>query len=182
MSMPKYRRKTTSTASIVVSSENLIKYLFRITNNEKQFSKALRYTLNTDIRNTCLKLEKAIYYALSINPRYYEQYKERVKYQKKAYKRLVELKCLIVLAASIANISNMEYLSELYFTASNDFNRWVKNDRKKYSKLPSHELYLANMSYKNAPKFTCSWNEIDPMDLDMEGFVILRYKNTEAED
>lgn len=175
MSMPKYMRRNTSPAAIVTHTENLIKYLFTITNNEKQFPKVMRYTISTDIRNTCLKLEKAIYNAMAINPRYRKQYKKRVKYQQKAFKAIVDLKALLVIAVDIASIKNLEYLSTLLNNVIIAHNHWVKNDKKKYSDLPSYKEYMASQyekRYRTPPtEFT------DPLYRDLEGFIILKRRD-----
>ena len=69
MSKPNYLRKGDAPASILIKAENFVIYLFNITNNEKQFPKAYRYTLVSDIRTTALDMHKNITKALSIHPR-----------------------------------------------------------------------------------------------------------------
>lgn len=60
--MPKYMvKKPPSGISVVILAEALTSHLFKITANEKQFPKAYRYTLVSQIRNTCLDLNRHIY-------------------------------------------------------------------------------------------------------------------------
>lgn len=88
MSRPRYMLHRNSTLSIVVDVENLITYIYQITNNEKQFPKTYRYTLVSDLRNTCLDLYKNIYKAISINLRHKKDLKRKQKFQKKVYENI----------------------------------------------------------------------------------------------
>lgn len=172
MSKPKYLRRDIAPSSIIVYIEELIKYIFAITNNEKQFPKALRYTLIVEIRKCCLKMYTATYKALNIKPRYYEQYKKRVKCQKKVYKRIVELKGLLIIALGVANVQNVEYLSALLDKVVEYYNKWVKNDRRTYHDLPTYNEYVASRERRleRRKRIQAEWNAL-PRDND--GFVIL---------
>lgn len=175
MSKPKYLRHDSSPTSVVVHVENLIKYIFTITNNEKQFPKAYRYTLVADLRKTCLKMEKATYNALAIRPRYREQYKKRTKYQQKVFKHIINVKALITIAAEVANIQNMEHLASLMESVVNAYNRWIKNDKRSYNKLPTKDEFEYDRKQKLLKKKQFD-EEFEALERDIDGFVILRHK------
>lgn len=176
MSKPKYLRREVAPSSIIIYIEELIKYIFAITNNEKQFPKALRYTLIVEIRKCCLKMYTCAYKAINLKPRYYEQYKKRAKYQRKVFKRIVELKGLLIIALGVANVQNVEYLSELLDKVVEYYNKWVKNDKRMYKNLPLYEDYILARERRLAKKkrIQDEWNAL-PRDED--GFVVL-YKVT----
>lgn len=171
VSKPKYLRSDASPASVVVTIEVLMKYIFTITNNEKQFPKSYRYTLVTDIRNTCLKMHKSAYNALSVKPRYLEQYKKRIKYQQKVYRRLIDLKALLVIATSVVHIQNLEHLSILMNNTFEAYNRWVKNDSRMYKNLLPKDEYFERRDENNRRR-----KEYLSMERDADGFIILKKK------
>ena len=173
MSKPNYLRKSDSPSSIVVKVEGLVTYLFNITNNEKQFPKAYRYTLVTDIRNTVLSAHKNVSRALAIHPRFKKELKRRKKYQNKAYMDLIDLKALLIVALNTVSISNPEYLALQMEIVLEGYTKWIKNDRRNFSKLPSKKEYYANLTAvrEHRRMIRAEW---DRFERDTEGFVVLR--------
>lgn len=142
MSVPNYMRQNPrSPMSIVISAEEITFYLFQITANDKQFPKALRYTLSSDIRNTCLKLNKSIHKAMSARPMFKEDVPKRNKRREKVYDRIIELKSLIMIAYRVAYIKNLEHLATLLTKLEDDYDNWKKNDHRRNKDLPSYEEY-----------------------------------------
>ena len=140
----RYVKRKRSFKSVTVSSEKLLQYIFRITSNEKQFPKSIRYTIVSDIRNTCIKIHKNIYRAISIRPRYKGEYYRKQKYQQKAYNAILDLKLMIGVSIHIARIKNLSYLGELFSNLIADYNRWIKNDKRRYKDLPTKSEFLKN--------------------------------------
>lgn len=171
MSKPKYLRKDVSPNSIIMVVENTLGYLFQITNNEKQFPKAYRYTLVTEIRNTCLHMYRSTYKALSIKPRYLEQYEKRSKYREEVYNDILDLNALMIIATKVVTIKNPEYIANMMDELIKSFNRWTKNDKRQFKNLPNEENYRAVYQTKLKNKY----------ERDKNGFLILKYKNIAAE-
>ncbi len=172
MSKAKYLRNDASPTSIIVTVEAFIQYIFTITNNEKQFPKAFRYTLTSQIRNECLLLHRNVYAALAIKPRYRKQYKKHLKRQQKAYENILNIKALLVVATSITKIQNLEHLTMLLTNVVNSYNRWVKNDNRIYKNLPTKkqlDKYNAD-KYERRKQRREEWNA---MPRDEDGFIIL---------
>lgn len=184
MSKPQYLRHTAkSPAGIVVAAEELIKYLFTITNNDKQFPKAYRYSLVTDIRNTCLKLNKHIYRAMAIHPRTQEQYERRRREQLKIYDRIIDLKSLMVIANATVNVKNKENVARLLYDIVEMYNRWVKNDRRLFKNLPTEREYYNRRKEQQSAKRVMnppdSQTEVcahSQYDCDTDGFIVLKRK------
>ena len=175
MSKPAYMRNTRSPISVIIYAETLTKYIFSITNNEKQFSKAMRYTLSDDLRNTALKLTKALYNSVSIRPKYKGQYKKRKKYQQKAYHALVELKSLINIANSVANIKNLEYLANLFIDVAEALDRFIKNDKRTFGNLPTKKEYNRHNAYQLARRELLR-EQKESMRRNENGFIVLTHK------
>ena len=142
MSKPNYLRKADTPNSIVVKVEGLVTHLYKITNNEKQFPKAFRYTLVNDIRNTCLSMHKNVSKAIAIHPRFRKEYKRRKKYQNKAYMDLIDLKSLLIIALDVASMSNPEFVATQMEIVVDAYTKWIKNDKRNFSKLPSKKEYF----------------------------------------
>ncbi|WP_300944235.1 hypothetical protein [uncultured Duncaniella sp.] len=172
MSKPKYLRNDASPVSIIVSIEAFIKYMYTITNNEKQFPKAYRYTLTAEIRNTCLKMHRHAYRAIAIKPRYRKQYKKHVKEQQKVYQTILDMKALLIIATSVASIQNLEHLTLLMNNVIENYNKWVKNDRRLYKNLPSHKE-LIKMQHKANELRRQRREEWMSLPRDDEGFILL---------
>lgn len=172
MSRPRYMLHRNSTLSIVVDVENLITYIYQITNNEKQFPKAYRYTLVSDLRNTCLDLYKNIYKAISINLRHKKDLKRKQKFQKRVYENIFELKGLLIIATKVAHINNTEFVAKLMSTISESYNKWVRNDIRKNKRLPSKKEY--EKSVRERQEYQKAWLSI-PRDKD--GFIHLQWKD-----
>lgn len=167
MSKPKYLRKDVSPNSIIMVVENTLGYLFQITNNEKQFPKAYRYTLVTEIRNTCLHMYRSTYKALSIKPRYLEQYEKRSKYREEVYNDILDLNALMIIATKVVTIKNPEYIANMMDELIKSFNKWTKNDKRQFKSLLPETEYRLSCYKKHKPKY----------DRDENGFIILRYKD-----
>lgn len=176
MSKPAYMRNTRSPMSVIIYAENLTKYIFAITNNEKQFSKAMRYTLSSDLRNTSLKLTKALYKAVNTRPKHKADLKIRKKYQQKAYHALVDLKALVNIANSVANIKNLEYLARLFVDVAEAFDRFVKNDKRIFSHLPTKKEYLAKNKKLTEHRIMMKTQKAS-MTRDENGFIRLSHKS-----
>lgn len=134
--MPKYMvKKPPSGISVVILAEALTSHLFKITANEKQFPKAYRYTLVSQIRNTCLDLNRHIYNGCVKKAMTTKEFKRIKKYQKKAYADLIDLKALLVIANNIAQMNNISYVADLYQDTVEAFNRWVRNIKRSSRKI-----------------------------------------------
>jgi hypothetical protein len=176
VSKPNYLRKGDAPASILVKAENFVIYLFNITNNEKQFPKAYRYTLVSDIRTTALNMHKNITKALSIHPRYKKELKQRRKFQQRAYLDIVDLKALLTVAMSTVKITNPEYIALQLDIIIDGYVRWLKNDKRNYRKLPTRKEYLAHREeiYKARAEAKLQAKlEWESMDRDIDGFIVL---------
>lgn len=172
MSKPKYLRSEASPASIIVTVEAFVQYIFTITNNEKQFPKAFRYTLTSQLRNECLMLHRNVYAALAVRPRYRKQYKKHLKRQQKVYDNILDIKALLVVATSVAKIQNMEHLTLLLTSVVNSYNRWVKNDRRLYKNLPTKKQFAQDNAERRerSKQRKAEWRALPR---DAEGFIIL---------
>lgn len=179
MSKPKYLRNDASPTSVIVSIETFLKHMYTITNNEKQFPKAYRYTLTAEIRNTCLKMHRHAYVAIAIKPRYRGQYKKHVKLQQKLYRDILNMKSLLIVAASVAYIQKLEYVTLLLDNVIQSYNRWVKNDRRLYKNLPTKKELRASQQahYELARQRREEWAN---MPRDEDGYIILFHKNASA--
>lgn len=176
MSKPNYLRKGDAPSSIIIKVEGLITYLFNITNNEKQFPKAYRYTLVTDIRNTALDLHKNVSKALAVHPRFKKEFKRRREYQDAAYMNLIDLKSLLVVALNTVSIANPEYVALQMEIVMNGYVKWVRNDKRNYRHLPSKKEYN---EYRRALQekrklIKMEWANLEK---DEDGFVVLRRKD-----
>ena len=71
MSIPKYLRESTNKApsSVVVAGETFTNYIFKITANEKQFPKSLRYSLIKKLQTRCVTMMEHIYDGCNKKPR-----------------------------------------------------------------------------------------------------------------
>lgn len=183
MPMPQYARKTDAPISITVKIEHFVEYLFQITNNEKQFPKAYRYTLVSDIRNTALSLYKNVNKALAIRPRYRKEYNRRAKFQNKAYNDFIDLKSLIFIALDVLHLRNPEYIAHEFSVIAEGFEKWIKNDKRVYSRLPSKKEYIAYRQQQQAIRKAKrvetykQWRELDTY-RDDTGFVLLKQRST----
>lgn len=173
LSQPNYIRKNAyAPVSIVIRIEELTNYVFRITNNEKYFPKVMRYTLSAELRKCCIDMTKHVYAIISINPRYQKQYTKRIKYQEKLYDDLITFKALVAIAISNANVKNLKYLVELSNNVFDGYSRLTKNDRRKYSNLPTKKEYLKRKQ-KREEERRKTLEEYNNMPVDEDGFKIL---------
>lgn len=177
MSKPKYLRSDASPASVIVSIEAFIKYMYTITNNEKQFPKAYRYTLTAEIRNTCLRMHRYAYAAIAIKPRHRKQYKKHVNQQQKVYDAILDMKALLIIATSVTSIQNLEHVTLLLNNVTDSYNRWIKNDRRMYRNLPTKKELQRTQAMHNELRRQrrAEWLSLPRDD---EGFVILQRKTT----
>ena len=137
MSAPKYMtwKRDNSPISIVVAAEQLTAYMFQITNNEKQFPKAYRYTLVQDIRNTLLRLNKHIYNGCGRKPSTMKDIRRMYKFQNKVNEDLLDLKALMMIAIEAAHIKNPEEYAKLYDNTVTAYNKWVRNNRREEQRV-----------------------------------------------
>lgn len=169
-------QRTDSAMSVVVYMERLQTHLFRITTNEKQFPKSYRYTLSAKIRDTCLEAYMDIYMASYIKPKDEEDFDRIRKYQNDAFDKLVALKALITASTSLANLTNVSYLAELYDDTTEAFNHWTKNLNRNYRKFKKHQAMTAEELEEERLKkreLYLSW-QAKKLDRDSDGFVILK--------
>jgi len=185
MSKAKYMsQRVDSSMSVIVYAEKLTAHLFQVTSNEKQFPKALRYSLSAEIRNTMLKFNEHLYMAAYIRPRKKKDYKLIQKHQRKAKDKLIAAKSLVTLSTNLANFRNLEYLAELYDDTVEAFNHWVRNTNRAYSKFlkkeamsPEEREELAKIKYENR----LSWMA-KTMKHDADGFAVLTPRKSNKEE
>lgn len=144
MSRPNYLKKSTLSSSynIITTVEELVSYIFTITNNERQFPKAYRYTLISEIRLTALKLNKHIYRAASYSTKALSDYERIRTEQERPYDLLIDLKSLIVISMTILNLRNPEHLGKLFDSTVTVFNKWIKNTKRAQKKA----IYEASLT------------------------------------
>lgn len=128
-------KRDNSPISIVIAAEHLTAYMFQITNNEKQFPKAYRYTLVQDIRNTLLKLNKHIYNGCSKKPGSMKDIQRMYKFQDKVNEDLIDLKALMMIALEAAHIKNPDEYARLYDTTVTAYNKWVRNNKREEQRV-----------------------------------------------
>lgn len=115
-----YRRSHKSTIAVISSAQDLTSYLFQITNSDKNFPKVLRYTLVTDIRNTCLTLNKSLAKATQIKAKHKKEWKQKLKHIISARDAFIDLKTLLAISAKVANIKKPEHLAKLLTAVADD--------------------------------------------------------------
>lgn len=134
----KYSRD--SILKVLVSAKEFVIYVYRITSNDKQFSKGLRASLVQDLRSTSLDMYLTLKEANSIYPSTKEAYKKRYKLQKKARRLLFRVEAMMDIAFQIANPNNTNFWAELFTQVFKDLKLWIESERKRYrGKLPTEE-------------------------------------------
>ena len=179
MGMPNYLRKNNRAASAIVAwAKDLAEYIFAITNNEKQFGKIMRYTLSSELRTCCIKMIENIDIAYSIMPRHKKDYRRRIKYQQKAYEEIIKLNSLIILSYSVASVRNKEQLAKLFTIVLDDYNRWIKTDKRAFKNLPNKKQYrkILEKQKQKAMRTAQLKAAYKVMDKNENGFIILKRK------
>lgn len=136
-----YRRSHKSTIAVISSAQDLTSYLFQITNNDKNFPKVLRYTLVTDIRNTCLTLNKSLAKATQIKAKHKKEWKQKLKHTMSARDAFIDLKTLLAISAKVANIKKPEHLAKLLTAVADDMSTWINHEKRINANLPSKKEY-----------------------------------------
>ena len=141
MSIPKYMRmdRTESAKAVLDDVEKLVTYMFQITNNQKSFPKAFRYTLTAQIRNCCLKLWRNVYRGCAHRTGRSVDYEEILVCQRKAHRNFMDLKSLMVIASNVANIRNYENMAMLYDSMATSFNIWARSTKRSFRKAQARE-------------------------------------------
>lgn len=177
MSMPKYLRESTNKApsSVVVAGETFTNYIFKITANEKQFPKSLRYSLIKKLQTRCVTMMEHIYDGCNKKPVTKKDFKRTVKCQNQVYDDLAKLKALISVANSNANLTNYEHLADLYVNLLDAYRKWVRNVGRARGRAKRNGMYT-----KKDRKKTFNRNRLTKlareMDHDSDGFAVLRRK------
>lgn len=172
MSAPKYlTQRADSTMSIVVKAESLTSYIFRITTSEKQFPKAYRYTLISQLRNECLDLMKAVYNGCSKRGVSSKDFAIIRKFQEMAYTNLINIKSLLVISQDLAHMHNPKYIAELYDDTVDSFNHWVKNTKRSEKKALWKESLSEDERFEFKMKMLSK--KARKMKRDEDGFVVL---------
>ncbi|MCM1234094.1 MAG: hypothetical protein NC489_28665 [Ruminococcus flavefaciens] len=179
MSMAKYMRDGTNRApsSIVVSAEIFTSYIFTITANEKQFPKALRYSLIKKLQNRCCSLCEHVYDGCNKKAITEKDFKHVQKCQDKVYHDLSKLKGLIAVANSNAHLNNYEHLADLYISMTEAYSKWVRNvsrakARAKRNGTFKHSDRKASFKKNRIKKIARE------MDHDADGFAVLKRKES----
>lgn len=152
-----------SPKSTINKVEDLVVYVFQITNNDKQFPKAYRYTLVTMLRNVALTLYVGIYMSCTKRIRSAGDAKTLLDMLHRCYDALVQLNALLCISTKIASIKNPEHLFELYDVADDSLVQWIKATKRLHKRL--HDYETTKATNKNAVK------------RDKDGFIILK-RNT----
>lgn len=167
-------KRPDSSISIVVLAEEFNSYLFTITSNEKQFPKAMRYTLSNDIRNTSLRVCKLVYRGCSLKLTSLKDYRKLRDIQDELYDALVDLKCLLHIATDVASPKNPLQIATLYDGVIDSFTKWVKNTKRLMKRVEYKESTTAEerrMAHiKTVEKLARE------MDHDDSGFILLKRK------
>lgn len=174
MGTPKYMKGQNKTpSSIVVSAEIFTNYIFKITANEKQFPKSLRYTLIKKFQNRCVSLCEHVYDGCNKKPLTKKDFKRAQKCQDEVYDDLAKLKALISIATSNARLSNYDYLATLFIDLTDAYRKWVRNVARAKSRALRNGTYEAS---DRAEKF--KKNRLDKMARGMErdesGYIVLK--------
>lgn len=169
--------RKTSEAKLIFSSENLVAHIFKITNNEKQFPKAYRYTLVTEIRNACLNYIRYIIRAGSINPKMRKDAKRRTKYYNKARNYLEDVGSLILMANKTLRLQNPEQFAVLFADASDYLAKTYKYSKSQIKRLPTkkeyeHKMFCARLNTKLKYLETDIMRQTDGYH-DDDGFLVL---------
>lgn len=155
------RSNVKSPRSTINKIEDLIVYVFQITNNDSQFPKAYRYTLVTNLRNTCIELYVDTFMACSKKLRCSNDAKSLFVMLQQCYTTLTELNALLCISAKIVSIKKPEHLFKLYTDAEESLVKWVKYTKRSIGRMVEAER---NMQLQNNPK------------RDNDGFIILKRK------
>lgn len=166
-----YRRSHKSTIAVVQSALDLTVYLFQVTNNDKNFPKVLRYTLVSDIRNSCLELNKRIAKAIDIKPKHKEEWKYKLKHMRKVKDAFIDIKTLLAVSSSVAKLRKPEFLAELLTKVADDMNTWFNYEKRRNSKLPTKEEY--EIQHQKELEWRKVWYSYPR---DEEGFMRLQWK------
>lgn len=136
MSAPQYMKDEPKRvpSAIVVSSEIFTSYVFKITSNEKQFPKSLRYSLIQQFQNACVNLCKHVYDGCNKKPITKQDFKRVKKAQNHVYDDLADIKAIIAIANSNAHLSNYRELSEKYVVLLDNYQKWLRNTARAKSK------------------------------------------------
>ncbi|MCM1295139.1 MAG: four helix bundle protein [Muribaculaceae bacterium] len=165
-------KRPDSSISIVVTTEELNAYLFKITTNEKQFPKSMRYTLSSDIRTTSLSICKKVYRGCSKKPQFYKDFKKIREIQDDIFDLLTDLKCLLHVSVDVANPNNPLQMASLYDAVVDSFNKWVKHTKRAMKLAKEREEYTPEMKREMRIKFYDRQAKL--MDHDSDGFVVLK--------
>lgn len=156
-------QKRKSPKSTINKIEDLVVYIHKITNNDKQFPKAYRYSLTNLLRNTSLHLYVTVYVACNKRVRNSNDAKQLGDALQNAYTFLVQLNGLLCIASKIVNIKNPEYLYELYDAADESLTNWVKSTKRLKDRMVAYEKELERKKKMNRDTIR-----------DKDGFIVIK--------
>lgn len=119
--------------------EELVVYIFQITNNDKQFPKAYRYTLIDTLRNAALTLYTGTFVASSKHTRNSEDARKLLGILNQSYNTIIELNALLCISVKLANIKNPDHLFTLYSAVSDSYIKWIKSIKRVYGRMLEFE-------------------------------------------
>ncbi|MCM1230102.1 MAG: hypothetical protein NC489_08215 [Ruminococcus flavefaciens] len=152
-----------SPKSTINKVEDLVVYVFQITNNDKQFPKAYRYTLVSMLRNVGLTLYVGSFLSCSKTIRSSDDAKMLLDMLQNCYNTLIQLNALLCISSKVANIRNPGHLFELYDMVDESLVQWVKATKRLHKRLLEVERARA-VKHANAR------NDVR----DGDGFVVLK--------
>lgn len=175
--MPKYMRESAnkSPSSIVVSGETFTGYIFKITANEKQFPKSLRYSLIKKFQTRCITMMEHIYDGCNKKPVTKKDFKRTKNCQDKVYDDLAKIKALISVANNTAHLNNYEHLAELYINLTEAYHKWIRNVRRAEARAKQNGMW-SKKDRKKAYNRNRLAKLAKEMDHDSDGFAVLKRK------
>lgn len=175
---PHYAGKKENILVLAAYTEDLCNYVFRITNNEKQFGKTYRNNLVSDLRNSCLALLQLSYRISIMRPNFIEDYRKRLKLERKFSEIFMDLRCLIYFSTTVANINNIEYLGVLLDKVNAALAAVIKRDKRKIKNAKHDPYFVDTEDYVEIPTSDDKLKELNmrTFTIDDDGFTVIKFK------
>ena len=152
-------------SAIAITAEEFVGWIYHTTRDPQKFPKQYRGDIINQLRNTSLVMTKHIYRGLNVKCKTQHDLQKIRKIQDMIFDDLTDLQALLMVVESLRSEGftiSMERCATLYTAVVDDFDRWVKNTKRK--------LKRANDTIAEA-EYLKSFGNVKR---DKDGFIILK--------
>lgn len=169
MGTPAYMKNNRNrpVSAVAISVEDFAKWIYTTTRDPQKFPKQYRGDIVNQLRNSVLNLQKHVYRGLNAKCKTQHDLEKVRKIQDIIFDDLTDVQALLMIAESLRQDGialNMIQCANLYTTIVDDFERWVKNTKRRISNIDD-DIERAIKKKKDRR---------DGVKRDKDGFIILK--------